>query len=173
MSVSRNCLCSFYTKLQIFGNWPKASVSYHATPPMKAETLHCFQFVNFLSLFFQKQVFYEKNFQYTENICQKVVKYYKTSKLLFLQRWIRFIVMRSQTMRSHTVAEKANRLAKCQLDIFPSMGIDRRGKIRWNQKRVGVVFKTFSNVSWNCHRFFINDDLSTDNCCWCLARMIK
>ena len=131
MSVSRNCLCSFYTKLQIFGNWPKASVSYHATLPMKAETLHCFQFVNFLSLFFQKQVFYEKNFQYTENICQKVVKYYKTSKLLFLQRWIiRFIVMRSQTMRSHTVAEKANRLAKCQLDIFPSMGIDRRGKIR-------------------------------------------
>ena len=60
----------------------------------------------------------------------KKVKYYKTSKLLFLQRWIRFIVMRSQAMRSHTVAEKANRLAKCQLDIFPSMGIDRRGKIR-------------------------------------------
>lgn len=32
------------------------------------------------------------------------------------------------------VAEKAasttNRLAKCQLDIFRSMGIDRRGKIR-------------------------------------------
>ena len=42
--------------------------------------------------------------------------------------------LREVKLWAMAVAEKAasttNRLAKCQLDIFRSMGIDRRGKIR-------------------------------------------
>ena len=70
MSVSEVCskqklpLLSLYTKLQIFGrashDWPKASVSYHATA-MKGETL-LFPICQLLPLFFHKEVFYEKSF---------------------------------------------------------------------------------------------------------------
>ena len=76
MSVSEVCskqklpLLSLYTKLQIFGrashDWPKASVSYHATA-MKGETL-LFPICQLLPLFFTRRFSMKRAFIVVLNI---------------------------------------------------------------------------------------------------------